>query len=231
MKAMEKNREMVPVITLDGPSGTGKGTLCHRLAEHLGWHALDSGVLYRALAYFAEQHQIPNDDISQLVTVATTLPLKFTHHQIFLANESVAMSLRTEACGAKASSLATIPEIREALLQRQRAFAVFPGLVTDGRDMGTVVFPNADLKIYLDASIEERSRRRYLQLKDSGKNVSLAQVVSELTTRDKRDTQRTYAPLKPADDAYIIDTTDLTVDKVFERLLTLVVEQGLMGEK
>ncbi|MDF1677608.1 MAG: (d)CMP kinase [Legionellaceae bacterium] len=219
----------VPVITLDGPSGTGKGTLCHRLADYLGWHLLDSGVLYRALGFLAEQREIALDAQQPLIQLAEHLPIEFRAHHIFLAGEQIGGELRTEACGAKASKLAAMPEIRAALLQRQRDFAVLPGLVTDGRDMGTVVFPRATLKIYLDASAEERSRRRYLQLKNSGKSVSLAQVVDELAKRDARDMARVHAPLKAAEDAITIDTTDLTVDDVLDKLVMLVEARELGG--
>ncbi len=226
---LERNTQ-IPVITLDGPSGTGKGTLCHRLAAHLGWHLLDSGVLYRALGFLADKYQIPLDAKAQLVEFAEHLPIEFSGEQVLLEGEVVGHALRTEACGARASELAARPEIRAALLERQREFAVLPGLVTDGRDMGTVVFPEATLKIYLDASSEERASRRYLQLKNSGKNVSLAQVVDELTKRDARDMAREHAPLQAAVDAITVDTTHLTVDEVFECLLKLVDEKGLVGE-
>lgn len=219
----------VPVITLDGPSGTGKGTLCHKLAAYLGWHLLDSGVLYRALGFLAEKHQIPMDAKEALVQLAEHLPIEFLQEQVLLEGEVVGNVLRSEACGARASELATRPEIRAALLERQREFAVLPGLVTDGRDMGTVVFPQATLKIYLDASSEERANRRYLQLKNSGKSVSLAQVVDELTKRDARDMAREHAPLQAAVDAITVDTTHLTVDEVFECLLKLVNEKGMSG--
>ncbi|MCH9755713.1 MAG: (d)CMP kinase [Gammaproteobacteria bacterium] len=227
---MSEGKNTVPVITLDGPSGTGKGTLCHRLADYLGWHLLDSGVLYRALGFLAEKNNIGLDASEELVQLAEHLPIEFEHYHIFLEGERVEGQLRTEACGARASKLAAMPEIRAALLERQREFAVLPGLVTDGRDMGTVVFPNAALKIYLDASSDERSRRRYLQLKDSGKSVNLAQVVDELNKRDARDMARQHAPLKAADDAIMVDTTDLTVEAVFERLVELVDERGFMGK-
>jgi len=227
---MSEHQNTVPVITLDGPSGTGKGTLCHRLADYLGWHLLDSGVLYRALGFLAGRRNIELDARDELVQLAEHLPIEFKQHQIFLDGEHVGDALRTEACGAKASQLAAIPEIRAALLERQRAFAVLPGLVTDGRDMGTVVFPDAVLKFYLDASSEERARRRYLQLKDSGKSVSLAQVVDELTKRDERDIARQHAPLKAADDAIMVDTTDLSVNDVFRCLVELVNHQGFMGK-
>lgn len=216
-----------PVITLDGPSGTGKGTLCHKLAEHLGWHILDSGVLYRATGYLAEKRGLLDGEFEQVVALAEHLPIEFIHETILLDGEKVGDELRTEHIGSIASTLAANPDIREALLQRQREFAVAPGLVTDGRDMGTVVFPDAQLKVYLEASLEERAERRYLQLKNSGKSVNLAQVVEELSIRDARDKARKHAPLKPAADAIHVDTTHLTVDEVFQKLLQLVNDLGL----
>ena len=215
------------VITLDGPSGTGKGTICHMLAEHLGWHFLDSGALYRVLAYAANKHNIKFDNVAALVKCAHSLQLRFAvdeqkNSQIFLDNEEIHSQLRSEQCGQDASTIAVIPEVRAALLERQRAFAQAPGLVTDGRDMGTVVFPDADLKIYLDASAEERAMRRYLQLKDKGNDVSLAQVLDELTKRDTRDTARACAPLKAAADAILIDTTKLSIVQSFDNVLNLV---------
>lgn len=228
LSMLRESSERVPVITLDGPSGTGKGTLCHKLADKLQWHLLDSGVLYRALGYLAEQKDILDADVQDLSLLAEHLPIVFENHQIILDGEIVDDVLRTEHCGSHASKLAAMPEVRAALLERQRAFAQLPGLVTDGRDMGTVVFPDADLKIYLDASLEERSERRYLQLKNSGKNVSLAQVVDELAMRDARDSARKHAPLKPAVDAIHVDTTHLAIDEVFNNLLQLVRDKGLI---
>jgi len=224
---MVDNVTHVPVITLDGPSGTGKGTLCHRLADALGWHVLDSGVLYRALGLLTEKRGILLDALDDVVALAHKLPILFDKEGIMLDGVRVGDELRTEACGARASQLAAIHEVRAALLERQRAFAQHPGLVTDGRDMGTVVFPEADLKIYLDASTEERAKRRYLQLKASGKSVNLAQVVGELAKRDARDMGRAHAPLMAADDAITVDTTHCSVEEVFERLLLLARERGL----
>ncbi len=224
------NNQHAPVITLDGPSGTGKGTLCHRLAEHLGWHFLDSGAIYRVLGFAVKKHAIAFTNIPALVQQANTLELHFEvgAHQtsiVYFEKEDISQAIRSEQCGQDASIVAAIPEVRDALLARQRAFAKKPGLVTDGRDMGTVVFPDAILKIYLFASAEERAQRRYLQLKNAGNNVSLAQVVDELTKRDARDTARSRSPLKPADDAVLVDTTGLSIENVLQTVLQLVNER------
>lgn len=217
----------VPVITLDGPSGTGKGTLCHLLAKHLNWNMLDSGAIYRVLAYAARKKGYALTDIDKLTSLALLLDLRFESSRdnetlVILDNENVSEFIRSEQCGQDASQIAIIPEVRQALLERQRNFAQPPGLVTDGRDMGTIVFPQAVLKIYLYASEEERANRRYLQLKEKGINVSLAQVVEELVKRDTRDKARTHAPLKPAEDAVLIDTTGLTIVQVFNYVLKLI---------
>jgi cytidylate kinase len=217
----------IPVITLDGPSGTGKGTLCHLLAKHLQWNMLDSGAIYRVLAYASRQSDIQPIELQRLIDLALSLNLRFESSEdnetkVILDNNDVTSAIRSELCGQDASKIATIPQIRDALLERQRAFAKEPGLVTDGRDMGTVVFPNAFFKIFLYASEEERANRRYLQLKEKQINVSLAQVVEELAKRDSRDTGRTYAPLKAADDAIKIDTTRLSIVQVFNNVLELI---------
>ena len=219
----------VPVITIDGPSGTGKGTISHMLAEHFGWHFLDSGSLYRVLAFAASRHGIGSSQIDALVALANTLNLVFKKTLVLLDGEDISADIRTEQCGQDASKLAVIPEVRAALLERQRAFATAPGLVTDGRDMGTVVFPNAQLKIYLYASTQERANRRYLQLKKTSNDVSLTQVVEELEKRDARDTARAHSPLKPAEDAVLIDTTGLTIVQVFEYVLQLARSKDLKG--
>ncbi|CAM4495214.1 MAG: Cytidylate kinase [Legionella sp.] len=220
----------IPVITLDGPSGTGKGTLCHLLAKHLQWNMLDSGAIYRVLAYAIRKNNIDFQDINQIAELARALDLRFESSEdnaslVILNNEDVSTSIRSEQCGQDASKIAAIPEVRLALLERQRNFAQFPGLVTDGRDMGTIVFPDAVLKVFLYADEQERANRRYLQLKEKGNNVSLAQVVEELVKRDTRDTARTHAPLRPADDAVKIDTTRLTIVQAFNTVLKLIKER------
>ncbi|KTC97117.1 cytidylate kinase [Legionella geestiana] len=222
---MSENR--VPVITLDGPSGTGKGTLCHRLAVHLGWHLLDSGAIYRVLALAARRRGLDFNNHEALTALAHTLDLRFEtfpdgEQRVLLEGCDVAREIREEPCGEDASKLAVIAVLRDALLARQRAFAEAPGLVTDGRDMGTVVFPNALLKVYLFAAPEERAKRRYFQLKEKGNDVSLAQVVEELHRRDARDMAREHAPLKPAADAVLLDTTGLTITQVFNSVLELL---------
>ncbi|MFC3909260.1 (d)CMP kinase [Legionella dresdenensis] len=222
-----KSNKIVPVITLDGPSGTGKGTICHMLADHLDWHVLDSGSIYRVLAYAARKRNIDFANIAEMVKLAHTLNVRFETDPhlkttVILDGAEVYEQLRSEQCGQDASRIAALPEIREALLARQRAFAMEPGLVTDGRDMGTVVFPDAVVKIYLYASTEERAQRRYFQLKEKQIDVSLAQVVEELVKRDERDMARLHAPLKPAEDAVLIDTTGLTIAQVFDNVLNSI---------
>lgn len=231
---MNQDKKTVPVITIDGPSGTGKGTLCHLLAKELGWHFLDSGAIYRVLAYAAQKHNVDDMAVDALVMLAQRLDLYFetnTDEQtlVFLDGEEISHAIRTEACGQQASKIAANPCIRAALLKRQRDFAIPPGLVTDGRDMGTVVFPDAILKIYLHASPEERALRRYLQLKEKGNHDSLASVVDELAQRDARDTARTHAPLKPAEDGVQVDTTGLTIVQVLGHVLQLLSSRFSMG--
>lgn len=220
----------IPVITIDGPSGAGKGTVSCRLAKQLGWHTLDSGAMYRVLALAAHQNQIPLEDEAALATLATGLTLHFyplpdlSGTQVFLDGQEVSLSLRNESCGAMASQIARKPAVREALLCRQQAFRMAPGLVADGRDMGTVVFKEALLKIFLTASVEERAQRRYKQLINIGIDAKLSNLMIEIAERDKRDSIRTIAPLMAATDAYVIDTTGVSIEKVMARIFKMVPE-------
>ena len=215
-----------PVITIDGPSGSGKGTVSRLLAEKLGWHLLDSGAIYRVLALAALHHDFSVDDEESLVSVAAHLDVKFeaekedgiTH--IILEGEDVTLTIRTEQVGNMASKVAALPRVREALLRRQRGFKELPGLVADGRDMGTVVFPDAEAKVFLTASAEERADRRYKQLLEKGFDANIDQLITEIKERDERDTSRAAAPLKPADDALYVDSTELPVEQVVEKILT-----------
>ena len=218
-----------PVITIDGPSGSGKGTLCALLAKHLGWNLLDSGALYRLLAFAAGNHGIDLTNEEALTQLAAHLDVQFIDKRIILEGEEVTDAIRNEQVGAGASMVASLPAVREALLQRQRAFQEMPGLVADGRDMGTVVFTDAPLKIFLTASAEERARRRYLQLKAKGDDVNLASLLDEIRARDERDTQRAVAPLKPAADAILLDSTELSIEQVLERILSEVADRDLAG--
>jgi cytidylate kinase len=224
---MSSASRAAPVITIDGPSASGKGTISARVAEALGWHMLDSGALYRLVAYAALKQQIPLDDITQLESEARNLDVRFIagsngqEGAIYLGDENVTQAIRTEECGNAASTVAAIPAVRAALLERQRAFQQPPGLVADGRDMGSVVFPDADLKIFLTASAEERAKRRYNQLMEKGVSVNLADLFDEIAERDMRDSQRSTAPLKAADNAIELDTTQMTIAEVVDRVLTL----------
>ncbi|KHD09399.1 cytidylate kinase [Candidatus Thiomargarita nelsonii] len=213
----------IPVITIDGPSGAGKGTVSQRVAKHLGWHTLDSGAMYRVLALAAYQHDIALKNETALANLATDLKVHFeplsSGTQVILEGQDVSREIRTESCGAAASQIATLPAIRQALLVRQRAFRQTPGLVADGRDMGTVVFPDASHKVFLTASCEERANRRYKQLKEKGIDAKLADIVIEITQRDKRDRTRTIAPLTAAQDAQVIDTTGISIEKVVASIL------------
>ncbi|MCK5874494.1 MAG: (d)CMP kinase [Alcanivoracaceae bacterium] len=214
---------MATVITIDGPVSSGKGTIARRVAQRLGWHLLDSGALYRLLGLHARDLGVSLDDEQALVALARELPCRFVEQNgdllIELAGKDVTDYLRTEEVGELASRVAVHQPVRDALMGRQQAFAVQPGLVADGRDMGTVVFTQAPLKIYLTASAEERARRRYNQLKEKGFGANLAALVEDIRNRDARDMNRDVAPLKPADDALVIDSTDMTIDDVLHRIL------------
>lgn len=216
----------IPVLTIDGPSGSGKGTLAQRMAEKLGWHYLDSGAIYRVLAQAALKHQIDLTDETALASIAGQLDVQFVLKdgllQVVLEGEDVSLLIRSEQAGNAASKVAAFPAVRSALLQRQRDFCQLPGLVTDGRDMGTVVFPDAPYKVFLTASAEVRAERRYKQLKEKGIDSNLSDLVAEISERDERDTQREVAPLRPADDAVILDSTQLGIEAVLEKVSALI---------
>ncbi len=208
-------------ITVDGPSGSGKGTLAYRLARHYGWHLLDSGALYRLTALHARNQQIRLDDEGAVATAARSLPVEFIDGEDgvcpLLGGIDVSRSIRTEEAGRDASKVASLPAVREALLQRQRDFCCFPGLIADGRDMGTVVFPEATAKLFLTASAEERAKRRYNQLIEKGLDANLHTLVRDIKERDERDATRSVAPLRAAPDALMIDSTGVTIDEVVRR--------------
>jgi cytidylate kinase len=222
------NKDTAFVITIDGPGGSGKGTIAQLLAQKLGWHLLDSGALYRILALAAQRENISPDDITALVDLAPHLHITFRAGEahepvnVFLNGEEVTQSVRSETVGDFASKIAALPEVRAALLEKQREFRQPPGLVTDGRDMGTTVFPHASVKFFLTATCEERAKRRYKQLMAKGIVVKLAALQKELAARDIRDKERAASPLKQAEDAIVIDTTGLTIEQVFARVLSEV---------
>ncbi|MEW8026347.1 MAG: (d)CMP kinase [Candidatus Thiodiazotropha sp.] len=209
----------MPVITVDGPSGSGKGTLAQRIAETLGWHFLDSGAIYRVLGLMAERAGIDGESVDKVIDMARKMPLSFERGQVLLDGEDVSQIIRTETIGNAASKVAAIPQVREALLAWQRNYAKPPGLVADGRDMGTVVFPQAKLKIFLTASAEERAQRRYKQLKEKGLGVNLARLTEEIRERDERDSKRAVAPLVASESAYRLDSTAMTIDEVYEQAM------------
>ena len=209
---------MTRVVTIDGPSGSGKGTISQLLAERLGWHFLDSGALYRVLGVAALRRGLDAGQPQELKKLAEVLGVTFRKERIILDGEDVADAIRTESAGNMASKVAALPEVRAALLERQRAFAREPGLVADGRDMGTVVFPAAEVKIFLTASAEERAIRRYNQLKGKGLDVNLPDLAAEIRERDQRDRIRSVAPLKAAAAALEVESTGLSIEEVFERV-------------
>jgi cytidylate kinase len=221
-----------PVATIDGPSGSGKGTIGRAVAQRLGWHLLDSGALYRLVAHAGLDRGLDPGDVDGHARLAAGMQVVFGvgadgSEQVLLAGRDVTQAIRTETAGQGASRVAAWPAVRTALLERQRAFARPPGLVADGRDMGTVVFPQAPLKVYLTASAEERALRRYKQLKEKGSGVSLSALSREITERDARDSTRAVAPLIPAPDAEVIDSTGLPIEAVVSRVLELGARRSL----
>ena len=221
----------VPIVTIDGPSSSGKGTISRLVANRVGWRLLDSGALYRLVALAGLKRNVDPDDVETHVSLARGLKAEFGavagEEQVFLDGQDVTREIRTERAGAGASRVAAWPAVRTALTDRQRAFAASPGLVADGRDMGTVIFPGAPLKVFLTASAEERAQRRHKQLIDKGSAASLAALSREIAERDLRDSTRQVAPLKPAPDAHLLDSTGLSIEAVVERVLSLGRERGL----
>lgn len=227
--------QVIPVITIDGPGGSGKGTIAGLLASRLGWKLLDSGALYRLLAYAAQNHGVDLTNEEGLKALAAYLDVQFIaedgqrDQRIILEGEDVTRAIRTETMGTGASQVAAIPAVREALLNRQQAFREAPGLVADGRDMGTVVFPDAQLKVFLTASPHERAERRHKQLLGKGETANLASLLDEIMARDERDMNRSVAPLRPADDAILLDSTHLSIEEVLESVVKEARERDLQG--
>lgn len=225
---MTKPDKPVPVLTIDGPSGSGKGTISRAVADALGWHLLDSGALYRAVGYAASMAGIDLSDAAAVTRCAETTKITFRdpkdggETRVIVNSHDATDEIRTETCGATASAIAAIPTVRAALFEKQRSFRRAPGLVADGRDMGTVVFTDAAHKIFLTASAEERAKRRYKQLKEKGLAVTLSSLLREIEARDERDATRKVAPLKPAAGALIVDTTAVSIDAVIARVLAVV---------
>ncbi len=222
--------ENTPVITIDGPSGAGKGTVARIVADQLGWHLLDSGAIYRVLAVAIQHHEVSLDDEEPLIPLAAHLDVQFEissqgESKVILEGENVTDTIRTEEIGELASKVAAFPRVREALLRRQRAFSVAPGLVADGRDMGTVVFTQAPVKIFLTASAEERAQRRYNQLKEKGFDVKITRLLADIRQRDERDQNRKVAPLVPAEGALTLDSTDLSIQEVVNKILSFANEK------
>ena len=215
----------IPIITIDGPSGSGKGTIAAQVAAHLGWHLLDSGALYRVTAYAVEQAGTGFADAEAAAQIAHQLQVRFTKEAVLWGDTDITLAIRTEAMGNQASKIAAMPAVRAALLDWQRQQACMPGLVADGRDMGTVVFPQALLKVFLTASAEERAQRRYKQLEKNGITANISELIATIQERDARDRNRRDAPLVPAEDAILIDSTDMSISAVLDQVLHAV-EQG-----
>jgi len=219
---------MIPVLTLDGPSGVGKGTVASIIAQKLDWHLLDSGAIYRAFAIVASNNDIKIDDIDGLLKLTNNFDISFklnSNHEplnVYLNNVEVSSELRTEKTAALASQFAKIESLRKVLLVKQRQFKKLPGLVADGRDMGTVVFPDAPFKVFLTAEVEERAKRRLKQLQETGIAGNISHTLAEVQKRDERDVNRQHSPLKPAKDALVIDTTNLTINEVITKVMALI---------
>jgi len=221
-----------PVIAIDGPSASGKGAISMRVAQKLGFHLLDSGALYRIVGFMAAKDGIDLDDGPAVAALALSLDIQFEPGtdvepgtRILVNARDLGREIRTEECGEKASRVAALPQVREALVEFQRGFRRWPGLVADGRDMGSNIFPDAQLKVFLTASPEERARRRHKQLKEKGISVNLAALSAEIAERDHRDRTRAVAPLRPAPGAEVVDTTPLNIEQVVDRVLSLVGER------
>lgn len=215
------------IVTVDGPSGVGKGTLAQLLCDHTGFHFLDSGAIYRTLAYGVIAKNMALNQLDELVKLAENLPVKFESGKVLFEGQNISTLIRNEEVAAMASKVAAIPEVRAALLQRQKDFAQAPGLVADGRDMGTVVFPQAPVKLFLTASAQVRAERRVNQLKNQDVTVNIAQITRDIMERDERDQNRSVSPLVPAEDAFIIDTSDLNIDQVFEKAKEFLQKRGI----
>ena len=219
---------MIPVLTLDGPSGVGKGTVASIIAQKLDWHLLDSGAIYRAFAIVASDNDIKIDDVDGLLKLANSFDISFKLNSdhgplnVYLNNAEVSSELRTEKTAALASQFAKIKSLRKTLLVKQRQFKKLPGLVADGRDMGTVVFPDAPFKVFLTAEVEERAKRRLKQLQETGIAGNISHTLAEVQKRDERDVNRQHSPLKPAKDALVIDTTNLTINEVITKVMALI---------